>query len=146
MSIQRDPPVGAITTVGGVPVPVIDGTPSLPMYTGPIGANRLASGTAVDANTPLLATYGTVTAASYSVPLFGTVQIAIAVSASATLSVSHNASATTPAYNLLQAGADLVAGAEYVFAIPVWTGDVIDFMLSAAVTVTVCNVWFMPQQ
>ena len=134
-----------IAQVGGVDLPIINATPSIPTTQGLIAANNVVSGTAAADATPILLTYGT-TLAHYTVPAHGTINVAVALSAAAIVTVTHNAEATSPSYNGLNAGSALAAGAEYAFSVPVRNGDAIDFEVSAAVTLNVFDVWFVPQQ
>jgi len=134
-----------IAEVGGTAVPTVNGVPSVPVTAGLVLADTVAPGTAAAATTPLLLTYGS-PAAHYTVPAHGTVNVAVALSAAATLTVSHNASAASPSYNALNGGTALAATAEYAFSIPVKAGDVVDFEVSAAVTLNVFDVWFTPHQ
>jgi len=134
-----------VAEVGGTAVPTVNGVPSVPVTAGLVLADTVAPGTAAAATTPLLRTYGS-PAAPYTVPAQGTVNVAVALSAAATLTVSHNASAASPSYNALNGGAALAAAAEYAFSIPVKQGDVVDFEVSAAVTLNVFDVWFTPHQ
>jgi len=113
--------------------------------THPITANTVAAGTAAAATTPILANYGA-TKAHYTVPANGTLNVAVALSAAATLSVAHNASSGTPSYNALNAGASLNANAEYAFSVPVLAGDVIDFQVSSSVTINVFELFFVDRQ
>gem|GEM_PF-2353629 len=134
-----------LTQVGGTAVPTVNGVPSVPVTAGLVLADTVAPGTAAAATTPILLTYGS-PAAHYTVPAHGTVNVAVALSAAATLTVSHNASAASPSYNALNGDAALAATAEYAFSIPVKQGDVVDFEVSAAVTLNVFTVWFTPHQ
>jgi hypothetical protein len=126
---------------GGQPVAPADvsGVPQMKFYTAL--ANFVAQGTAVAATTPLLLTYG-YTKTRFVPAVTGRMRVAVALSASAVVSVSRNAAAATPIYDALNAGTALAAGAEYAFDIPVDSNDTIDFQASAAVTLNVFKVYF----
>jgi len=106
-------------------------------------ANDIAQGTAVAATTPLLTSYGA-TKSAFTPPTTGRMRLAAALSAAAVLSISRNATATSPIWDALNANNSLLAGAEYYFDIPVDAGDTIDFEVSAAVTANVFKVYFTP--
>ena len=83
---------------------------------------------------------------AYTVPYSGTVKVAIALSASTTLSLSRNASISSPSYNTAYSGAALTANAEYAFDILVSPNEVLDFQLGAAADLNVFEVWYVPTQ
>lgn len=109
--------------------------------TGPATADTIPVDTAAAATTPLLETYGT-TKAHYTAPANGTMTIGIALNTATTLSMSHNASATSPSYNALNSGQNLAANAEYALSIPVQKGEILDFEVGAAVTINYGAVSF----
>ena len=111
----------------------------------PATANYVAAGTAAAATTAILATYGN-TAASYAVPSNGTVNVAVAVSAAVTLTMTRNAGVGSPSYNALNDNNALTASTEYAFSVPMRSGETLDFELSGAATINVFDVFFVPAQ
>jgi hypothetical protein len=138
MSIQRDPPVGAITTVGGVPIPVIDGTPSLPVTPSTLTVVANSKALATSAATAILAT-------AYTAPAAGTLNVAVGI-ASGDTATTFSLTRDGTNYLAVNQGTDLVAGAEYDFSVPVASGDTINFETAAATTLAVLEVFFVPTQ
>jgi len=104
--------------------------------------NYVPAGTSAAASTPLLVNYGS-TKAHFTPPDAGTMRVAFALSASVTVSMTRDATATTPTYDALNSGAAVPAASELAFDIPVDPNDAIDFEISAAATVNVFKVYFI---
>lgn len=111
----------------------------------PTTVNWVAPGTSVKSGTPILETYGN-PKNPYSVDNAGTVNVTIALDATSSFTVSHNATDTSASYNSLNGGSSLPATTEYAFGIPVRPGEKIDFELGTSVTLNVFDVWFVSRQ
>ena len=132
---------------GGQPVAAADagGRPTVVSTSAPQTAGYVSPGTAIAATTPILLTYGS-GLSHYAVPANGTLNVCVALSAAATLTVSHDAGVGTPSYNAMNGGTALAAATEYAFSVPVRSGEVVDYEVSAAATADLFDVYFVASQ
>ena len=114
---------------------------ALKNYLSPTVVVTVPQGTPVLAGVPLLRTYGS-TDSYYTPTNSGRLYLSVALSAAAEITMSRNASASSPIYDALLSSQTLNAQAEYEFDVAVSTSDVIDFQASANVTVNVLKLSF----
>jgi len=82
----------------------------------------------------------------YTAPYNGTVNVHASLSASAKLSYSLNAGASSPAYSNTNGGNALTANAGYSFSIPVLAGEVVDFEIDSTADLNIFDATFIATQ